>query len=501
MSHARVATRCRNGISAPLLWVETHLSPGLPTVAMVGASDVVVKDAKERVRSAIISSGFRWPDSRLTINFSPAGVYKAGANIDLPIAVSVLVASGQLPGTFAKTAEFYGELSLDGKILPARGLLAAGASHRPSKTAIYVPKENAATFAKAEGDVFGLKYLSELRSTDTLKRSIAQPGHTSKDTSDHHTFQLPAGQDSLWRAAEIAAAGGHHLLMSGEPGAGKTMTAGLIQELLPELSKQEALETRILFDIADEPQSGARPFRSPHHSISLPGLVGGTRLASPGEISLAHNGILFLDELPEFSLTTIEALRQPLEAGYIQVTRAEQSHRYPANFQLVAAMNPCPCGYRHSHVNPCRCSASALSRYDNKLSGPLLDRIDIFINVTRSTIADVIAPQTNLFERFNAVRDRVEAARETARSRQGQVNGRVRGDQLLDVCELAPTTRKWIEQTGERLALTGRGLHRCLRVARTIADLSNVKVVTQTEISEALAYRAHVASKEMCARP
>lgn len=501
MSHARVATRCRNGISAPLLWVETHLSPGLPTVAMVGASEVVVKDAKERVRSAIISSGFRWPDSRLTINLSPAGMYKAGANIDLPIAVSVLIASGQLPETFANTAEFYGELSLDGKILPAKGLLAAGASHRPSEIKIYAPEKNSATFGGVKGDVFGLTCLSELRSSEHLKRSVAQPENASDETLDYQTFQLPAGQDSLWRASEITATGGHHLLMSGEPGAGKTMTAGLIRHLLPKLSKKESLETRILFDIADESLTTARPFRSPHHSISLPGLVGGTRHAAPGEISLAHNGILFLDELPEFSLSTIETLRQPLEAGYIQVTRAEQSHRYPANFQLIAAMNPCPCGYRHSCVNPCRCSLSALSRYDNKLSGPLLDRIDLFINVTRSTLADVMAPQTHLVGRFNAAKERVETAREIALNRQGQINGRIRGDQILDVCELAPATRRWIEQTGERLALTGRGLHRCLRVARTIADLSNVKVVTQTEISEALIYRAHAASNAMRAQP
>jgi magnesium chelatase family protein len=315
MSLARVATRCRQGISASIVWVEAHLSPGLPTIAVVGVSATVVKDAKERVRSAIISSGYRWPDTRLTISFSPAGVHQATASMDLPIAVAILIASRQIPQTLADRAEFYGELSLDGRILATSGLLAAGASEREPSVTLITPSDNAPALAGLCDNVVGLASLGDLRTPHSWARSIPNDGKSTSNNRIVNTLPLPAGQPGLWRACEIAATGGHHMLMSGEPGAGKTMAATLIKQLLPQLSPREALETQIVFDIVNQASPEGRVFRSPHHSISVAGLVGGTRQATPGEISLAHHGVLFLDELPEFSLATIEALRQPLEAG------------------------------------------------------------------------------------------------------------------------------------------------------------------------------------------
>ena len=491
MSLARVATRCRQGISASIVWVEAHLSPGLPTIALVGVSATVVKDAKERVRSAIISSGYRWPDARLTISFSPAGVQQATASLDLPIAVAILIASRQIPETLADKAEFYGELGLDGRVLATSGLLAAGASQRAPSITLVTPSDNATAIAALCDNVVGLATLGELRVPHSWKRFVP---NDSKSTSNRLTatpIPLPAGQRGLWRACEIAATGGHHMLMSGEPGAGKTMAATLIKQLLPELPHRAALETQIIFDIANQAPPEGRVFRSPHHSISVAGLVGGTRQATPGEISLAHHGVLFLDELPEFSLTTIEALRQPLEAGEIRISRSEHSHSYPAKFQLIAAMNPCPCGYRDSPTTPCRCSSSALSRYNQKLSGPLLDRIDLFISVNRSKLSDVMSPQDQLREDLNRAQRHVSKARELAMMRQGVENSRVAGGDLMELCGLSSVTKQWLESTGERLQLSGRGLHRCLRVARTIADLSGQQEVTQSELSEALVYRAH----------
>ena len=492
MSLARVATRCRPGISASIVWVEAHLSPGLPTIALVGVSATVVKDAKERVRSAIISSGYRWPDARLTISFSPAGVHQATASLDLPIAVAILIASRQIPETLADRAEFYGELSLDGRILATSGLLAAGASQRGPSVTLITPSENAATIAALCDNVVGLATLGDLRAPHTWKRPVPDDDKSTSNGRTVNRIPLPAGQPGLWRACEIAASGGHHMLMSGEPGAGKTMAATLIKQLLPELPHREALETQIIFDIANQASPQGRVFRSPHHSISVAGLVGGTRQATPGEISLAHHGVLFLDELPEFSLATIEALRQPLEAGEIRISRSEHSHSYPAKFQLIAAMNPCPCGYRDSPTTPCRCSLSALSRYNQKLSGPLLDRIDLFISVNRSKLSDVMSPQDLLHDDLKRTQHRVAKAHELAMRRQGVENSRIAGSELMVLCALSTTTKQWLEKTGERLQLSGRGLHRCLRVARTIADLSGQQEVTQSQLTEALVYRTHL---------
>ena len=492
MSLARVATRCRQGISASIVWVEAHLSPGLPTIALVGVSATVVKDAKERVRSAIISSGYRWPDARLTISFSPAGVHQATASLDLPIAVAILIASRQIPETLADRAEFYGELSLDGRILATSGLLAAGASQRGPSVTLITPSENAATIAALCDNVVGLATLGDLRAPHTWKRPVPDDDKSTSNGRTVNRIPLPAGQPGLWRACEIAASGGHHMLMSGEPGAGKTMAATLIKQLLPELPHREALETQIIFDIANQASPQGRVFRSPHHSISVAGLVGGTRQATPGEISLAHHGVLFLDELPEFSLATIEALRQPLEAGEIRISRSEHSHSYPAKFQLIAAMNPCPCGYRDSPTTPCRCSLSTLRSYKQKLSEPLLDRIDLLISVNRSKLSDVMSPQDLLHDDLKRTQHRVAKAHELAMRRQGVENSRIAGSELMVLCALSTTTKQWLEKTGERLQLSGRGLHRCLRVARTIADLSGQQEVTQSQLTEALVYRTHL---------
>ena len=469
--------------------VEIHLSAGLPTIALVGFSEATVRDAKERVLSAILSTGFRWPDSRLTISISPAVLQKTGAGFDLPIAVAILIASKQLPSSLADSAEFFGQLSLDGRVLEAKGLLAAFASERDATTLVYTSEVNAEALFSVCPNLVELASLKDLKHPDQIKKNrpstnVPQDRHYSPTT-----MNLPAGQPELWRVSEIAAAGSHHLLMSGEPGAGKTMAAQLIRQLLPKPSTKEILESQILLDISNQPYSLERPFRATHHSVSTAGLVGGTRHANPGEISLAHNGILFLDELPEFSLATIEALRQPLETGEIQVTRAEQSHVYPVKFQLVAAMNPCPCGFKDSIDNHCRCSTAALNRYDTKLSEPLLDRIDLYVQVKRSRVAEIMAPTTQQATLRAQAKTRVDSARERQITRQGVENARIPSAQLLDLCALSTTTKSWLETTGERLRLSGRGLHRCLRVARTLGDVANPESVTSTELCEALAYR------------
>lgn len=492
MSLSRVATRSRIGLTAVPVHVELHLSPGLPAIAMVGMPESVMREAKERVRSAVISSGFRWPDSRLTINIAPASTPKSGAGFDLAIAVAVLIASGQLSETLSHTAEFYGELSLGGDILPTSGLLAAAWCNRETSTRLFVPSAEAAQMSALAQHVVAVKHLNDLRMPQHLTRVQPATSAIEPAISASSSTPLPSGQPELWRAATLCAAGGHHLLMSGEPGAGKTMAAGLIGELLPPPSEQDQLEASLVYDVVGQVFYGQRPKRAPHHSISTAGLVGGTRYATPGEISLAHTGILFLDELPEFSLATIENLRQPMESGEVRISRAEVAQTYPARFQLIAAMNPCPCGYRDSNHRTCRCSSAALARYDSKLSGPLLDRIDIFIKVSRSNIADVMQPEDHQQERLHTLKIDIAGAYQRQMERQGCHNARIRPESLIDLCSLRRGTKNWLGQTGERLKLSGRSLHRCLRVGRTIADLEGRDEVTEGDLSEALAYRKDI---------
>lgn len=487
MSLSRVATRSRVGLTAVPVHVELHLSSGLPSIAMVGMPESTMREARERVRSAVISSGFRWPDSRLTINMAPASTPKSGASFDLAIAVAVLIASGQLPETLADASEFYGELSLGGEVLPTSGLLAAAWCNRDSPTRLFVPKAEASQMATLARNVIAVDRLNALRVPEYLIR--VKPVTIATKPFTHSRINLPSGQPALWRAATLCAAGGHHLLMSGEPGAGKTMAAGLIGELLPPPSDKDQLEASLIYDVADQYFDGRRPKRAPHHSISPAGLVGGTRYATPGEISLAHTGVLFLDEFPEFSLATIENLRQPMESGEIRISRAEITQTYPARFQLVAAMNPCPCGYRDSSHRACRCSSAALARYDSKLSGPLLDRIDLFIKVSRSKIVDVMQPAGQHESLLQTLQRSIEVAHQRQMQRQDCNNGNIGAGDLIELCSMRRKTRDWLALTGERLKLSGRGLHRCLRVGRTIADLEEREEVTEGDLSEALAYR------------
>ena len=492
MSLSRVATRSRIGLTAVPVHVELHLSPGLPAIAMVGMPESIMREAKERVRSAVISSGFRWPDSRLTINIAPASTPKSGASFDLAIAVAVLIASGQLPDTLANDAEFYGELSLSGDVLPTSGLLAAAWCNRETSQRLFVPSAEAAQMSALAQHVVAVSHLNDLRLPQHLTRVLPTNGALEPTSSASPSTPLPSGQPELWRAATLCAAGGHHLLMSGEPGAGKTMAAGLIGELLPPPSEQDQLEASLIYDVVGQDFDGQRPKRAPHHSISSAGLVGGTRYATPGEISLAHTGVLFLDELPEFSLATIENLRQPMESGEVRISRAEITQTYPARFQLIAAMNPCPCGYRDSSHRACRCSNAALTRYDSKLSGPLLDRIDIFIKVSRSKIADVMNSADQQHDRLNTLKSNIAEAYHRQIERQGCHNARMSTGDLIGHCSMRRDTKSWLAQTGERLKLSGRSLHRCLRVGRTIADLEGRDEVTEGDLSEALAYRKDI---------
>lgn len=497
MALARCKTRAALGLLAPLVEVEVHLSQGLPALTIVGLPEAAVRESKDRVRSAIINSGFDFPNRRLTINLAPADLPKEGSRLDLPIALGILAASGQLMPEQLENAEFVGELALDGTLRAVPGILSAARAAAQAQHALYVPQPNADEAARIDGlTVFGITDLKLLcahlygqqRLNPTPKPVIAAVSTATPDLSDVR------GQHRARRALEIAAAGSHSLLMSGPPGSGKTLLASRLPGILPTLAESESLEVANIYSIAGAQHTyGSRPFRNPHHTASAAALVGGGSQPRPGEITLAHHGVLFLDELPEFDRKVLEVLRQPLESQEVVISRAARQVTYPARFQLVAAMNPCPCGYLGDGTQRCKCTPDMISRYRNRLSGPLLDRIDLHIEVPALPATDLQSGQAG--ESSAVVRERVQVARNRQLRRQETTNAQLTPAQLDTHAALAPSQQQLMQLAQARLQLSARAYHRVLRVARTIADLADSEQIESAHLTEALGYRGFTAAQ------
>ncbi|WP_287910161.1 YifB family Mg chelatase-like AAA ATPase [Acinetobacter sp.] len=491
MSLAKIYTRGLLGLHAPLIEVEVHVSAGLPSLTIVGLAEAAVRESKDRVRSAIINSGFQFPTKRLTINLAPADLPKDGSRLDLPIALGILIATGQLPENVTDDFEFIGELALDGHLRPVTGTLTIAMACQLAKHQLMLPQENADEAAQLpEFKVFAAHHLKQV-CDHFLNAQKIEVTSTQKSTLDkQYKFDLAdvKGQLRPRRALEIAAAGGHSLLFKGPPGTGKTLLASRLPSILPALNPQQNLEVASIYSIANtQHHFGQRPFRAPHHTASAIALVGGGSNPKPGEITLAHLGVLFLDELPEFDKKVLEVLRQPLESKEIIISRASRQITFPANFQLIAAMNPCPCGYAFNQDSRCQCSAESIKRYQSRISGPLLDRIDLHIDVPPLKAQEL--QDTTPVEDSATVRERVLHAFHFQIQRQGGLNHALSPKQLERHVVLNETSRKMIEMAQQRLNLSARAYHRILRVSRTIADLAQSEQIQSTHLTEALSYR------------
>jgi magnesium chelatase family protein len=499
MSLATVFSRALDGLEAPEVRVEVQLANGLPSFTLVGLADTEVKESRERVRAALQQSGFAFPhNKRITVNLAPADLPKESGRFDLPIALGILAAAGQLDAARLAACEFAGELSLAGELRPVRGALALALAARRAGTprALVLPSVSARAAAQVPGlDVRAAETLAEvvaalLPGADAvpLPAAVPLPRLPSPPGPDLREVK---GQAAAKRALEIAAAGGHSLLLVGPPGTGKSMLAQRLPGLLPPPEDDEALASAALLGLtaagADARLFGQRPVRGPHHTASAVALVGGGSPPRPGEISLAHGGVLFLDETPEFPRAALEALREPLETGRITISRAARQATFPARFQLVAAMNPCPCGWLGAPARvgkACRCTPEAVARYQGRLSGPLLDRIDLQVEVLAAPAAELLALPDG--EASAVVAERVAAARQRALQRQGQPNALLEPGRIDTCCRLDAPAAHFARSAAERLGWSGRRLHRCLKVARTIADLAGSELLATAHVAEAL---------------
>ncbi|QQE88499.1 YifB family Mg chelatase-like AAA ATPase [Azotobacter chroococcum] len=494
MSLAIVHSRAQVGVEAPAVTVEAHLANGLPALTLVGLPETAVRESKDRVRSAILTSGFDFPARRITLNLAPADLPKDGGRFDLAIALGILAASEQLPAEALGNLECLGELALSGSLRPVRGVLPAALAARAAGRTLVVPRANAEEASLASGlNVLAVDHLLELAAHLNGQSPLApyQAQGLLRQTLPYPDLADVQGQAAAKRALLVAAAGSHNLLLSGPPGTGKTLLASRLPGLLPPLDEGEALEVAAIHSVAGSAPLAAwpqRPFRQPHHSASGPALVGGGSRPRPGEITLAHQGVLFLDELPEFDRKVLEVLREPLESGEIVIARASDKVRFPARFQLVAAMNPCPCGYLGDPAGRCRCTPEQIQRYRAKLSGPLLDRIDLHIGVTREATA-LGAPRLDGPDSAGAAAQ-VAAARTLQLARQGCPNAFLDLPGLHQHCALDNEDRQWLERACERLGLSLRAAHRILKVARTLADLEAAPEIARAHLAEALQYRA-----------
>jgi magnesium chelatase family protein len=495
MSLAVALTRASEGVAAPLVTVEVHLSGGLPGTSIVGLPEAAVRESRDRVRVAIQNTQFEYPNRRVTVNLAPAELQTDGGRFDLAIALGILAAGGQLPHAALQGCEFLGELALSGELRPVPGVLPALLRARHGRRCVIVPVGNAPEAALLDDvDVRVARSLAEvcahLRGAGDLPQP---PAGEHQDAFGYPDLADVRGQRQARRALEIAAAGGHHLLMAGPPGTGKSMLAARLPGVLPPLTEAEAIEACAVRSVAgvsfDAGNWRQRPYRAPHHTASGVALVGGGSHPRPGEISLAHNGVLFLDELPEFDRRVLEVLREPMESGRIVISRAAHQAEFPARFQLVAAMNPCPCGYAGDSDGRCRCTPDAIARYRGRISGPLLDRIDLIVDVPRIALAELDSSRGSSDEDSATVRARVAAARDLAMQRAGKPNAALATRELERDCALGGAERALLERAMEKLSLSARAYHRVLRVARTIADLARSERIAREHLAEAVQYR------------
>jgi magnesium chelatase family protein len=490
MPLATVYSRAKLGINAPLVTVEVHLSGGLPAFNIVGLPEASVRESRDRVRSALINSRFEFPVSRITVNLAPADLPKEGGRFDLPIAVGILLASGQVPAAPLRDLELIGELGLSGELRAVDAALPAAIQANLAGHILILPAANSGLASIV--DDTGLREADSLLAVAAhLHGQNALPFAGASvepiDSNNYPDLCDIKGQTGAKRALEIAAAGGHSLLLCGPPGTGKTLLANRLPGILPPLTESERLDIATVQSVAGQPLRLHRPFRSPHHTASAAALVGGGSYPRPGEISLAHNGVLFLDELTEYPRKVLEVLREPMESGEVIISRAMQQLTFPAKFQLVGAMNPCPCGYDGDESKDCRCTPNQIQRYRSKLSGPLLDRIDLRITVPR--LPPGVLQDASKAETSAMVRERVCAARNRQHDRSPNINARLSAQEVARFCELDEASKKFMLRAEQKLGLSARAHHRLIKIARTIADLTGDKSISLAHLQEAMIYR------------